>query len=87
MSHDDPGMENNDKIAEIASLEERLQVLRVEHKALDQSLREIEKHLSLTPQEQQEVARIKKQKLHKKDEISRIEGLLAQMKKQSPADI
>ncbi len=86
MSHDDPGMENQDKIAEVASIEERLAVLRVEHKALDQSLREIEKHLSLTPQEQQEVARIKKQKLHKKDEISRIESMLAQMKNQLPAN-
>ncbi|PKN24960.1 MAG: hypothetical protein CVU65_10160 [Deltaproteobacteria bacterium HGW-Deltaproteobacteria-22] len=86
MSHDDPGKENNDKVAEIAAIEERLQVLRVEHRALDLSLQEIEKHLSLTSQEQQEVARIKKQKLHKKDEISHIETLLAQLKQQNPAN-
>jgi len=86
MSHDDTGKETNDKTAEIASQEERLQVLRVEHRALDQRLQELEKHLSLTPPEQQEVARIKKQKLHKKDEISRIEGMLAQLRKQTPAD-
>ncbi|MBU1241958.1 YdcH family protein [Myxococcota bacterium] len=86
MSHDDPGKENNDKVAEIAAIEERLQVLRVEHRALDLSLQEIEKHLSLTSQEQQEVARIKKQKLHKKDEISHIETLLAQLTQQNPAN-
>lgn len=85
MNHDDTGKETNDMTAEIASNEERLQVLRVEHRALDQRLQELEKHLSLTPQEQQEVARIKKQKLHKKDEITRIEGVLAQLAKQQPA--
>lgn len=85
MNHDDTGKETNDVAAEIASNEERLQVLRVEHRALDQRLQELEKHLSLTPLEQQEVARIKKQKLHKKDEILRIEGVLAQLAKQHPA--
>ncbi len=85
MNHDDTGKETIDLAAEIASNEERLQVLRVEHRALDQRLQELEKHLSLTPLEQQEVARIKKQKLHKKDEISRLEGVLAQLAKQQPA--
>ena len=81
MSHDENGKPSA-PAAEIAALEERLQVLRVEHRALDQRLQELDKHLSLTPLEQQEVARIKKQKLHKKDEISRIEGMLVQLKKQ-----
>lgn len=65
-----------------AELEEKLQVLKVEHKALDQRLVEIESHLSMTPQEQVEAARLKKQKLRKKDEMSMVESKLADLEKQ-----
>ena len=43
--------------------------LRAEHHEADQRLRELDRHLSLSPEEQLEVARLKKQKLHLKDEI------------------
>ncbi len=86
MSHDDHENKPADPVTEIAAIEERLEVLRIEHRALDQRLHELEKHLSLTPLEQQEVARIKKQKLHKKDEISRVEGhLRLLMEKPAPS--
>ena len=64
-------------------IEEKLQILKVEHKALDSRLIELEKHVSMTTEEQIEAARIKKQKLKKKDEISRLEYLLWKLDKES----
>ena len=46
-----------------------LERLRVAHHQADIRLRELDRHLSLTPEEQVEVALLKKQKLQLKDEI------------------
>ena len=46
-----------------------LERLRLDHQLADQRLRELDAHISLTPEEQVEIARLKKQKLHLKDEI------------------
>jgi uncharacterized protein YdcH (DUF465 family) len=46
-----------------------LEQLRVAHHQADIRLRELDRHLSLTPEEQVEVALLKKQKLQLKDEI------------------
>jgi hypothetical protein len=62
-----------------SELEEKLQILTIEHKALDKQLNEIESHISLTSNEQFEAARIKKQKLKKKDEISYIKSKLEEI--------
>jgi len=79
MNHDGIGNENIDNQAIL--IQEKIETLRVEHRALDEKAAEIEKHLSLTPQEQQELTRIKKRKLQLKDEIARHEHMLAQLKK------
>ena len=65
---------------EISELEEKLQVLKIEHKALDKRLIEIESHLSMTTEEQIEAARLKKQKLRKKDEMSLLKDQLEDLK-------
>jgi uncharacterized protein YdcH (DUF465 family) len=43
--------------------------LREDHRQADARLQELARHLSLSPEEQVEMARLKKQKLHLKDEI------------------
>ena len=43
--------------------------LRADHQQADARLQELARHLSLSPDEQVEMARLKKQKLHLKDEI------------------
>jgi uncharacterized protein YdcH (DUF465 family) len=48
---------------------EALEQLRQAHHQADMRLRELDRHLSLTLEEQAEVARLKKEKLHLKDEI------------------
>jgi len=50
-----------------------LERLRAEHRALDVRLAELDRHLSLTPEEQVERARIKKLKLATKDRMLRLE--------------
>ena len=50
-------------------LEADLTRLRERHQEADSRLRELDRHLSLSPEEQVEIARLKKQKLHLKDEI------------------
>lgn len=62
-----------------SELEEKLQILKIEHQALDKRLVEIESHLSMTSEEQVEAARLKKQKLRKKDEMSIIKDKLKQL--------
>jgi uncharacterized protein YdcH (DUF465 family) len=47
----------------------RLQELRTEHARLEMRLAELERHLSLSPEEQRERAEIKKAKLQLKDTI------------------
>ncbi len=49
----------------------RLNHLRAEHARLELRLRELDKHLSLTPDEQIERANLKKAKLQLKDDILR----------------
>ena len=49
----------------------RLDDLRAEHARLEQRLKELDRHLSLTPAEQIERANIKKAKLQLKDDIAR----------------
>ena len=46
--------------------------LRAEHHALDTRLHELEHHISLTAEEQFEIARLKKMKLATKDRIAMI---------------
>lgn len=46
--------------------------LRERHGELERRLAELERHLSLTPDEQIERSRLKKEKLRMKDEISRL---------------
>ncbi len=53
-------------------VEQILQTLRAEHRALELRLAELERHLSLTPAEQIERAQLKKLKLAKKDAIVRL---------------
>lgn len=48
---------------------ERLQALRDEHRQLDTQIRELSARPYLTADDQVEIARLKKQKLRKKDEI------------------
>jgi len=47
----------------------RLEELRTEHARLENRLAELERHLSLSPEEQRERAEIKKAKLQLKDTI------------------
>jgi hypothetical protein len=47
--------------------------LRAEHRALETRLAELERHLSLTAEEQLERATLKKRKLLTKDRISRLD--------------
>ena len=47
----------------------RLQALRDEHRQLDQSINELDARPYLTPDDQVELARLKKLKLRKKDEM------------------
>ena len=50
----------------------RLEVLRSTHADLEQRLKELDRHLSLSPNEQTERANIKKAKLQIKDDILRL---------------
>lgn len=47
--------------------------LRLEHGTLDARLRQLDRHRSLSPEEQYEVQVIKKRKLALKDRLSRLE--------------
>jgi uncharacterized protein YdcH (DUF465 family) len=46
--------------------------LTAEHRRLDEQLRQLEKRRALTPTEQVEMSRLKKQKLLTKDRIARL---------------
>jgi len=50
----------------------RLQALREEHRLLDTRIQELSSRPYLTPDDQVEVARLKKLKLKKKDEIMQL---------------
>ena len=46
--------------------------LTAEHRRLDEQLKQLERRRSLTPAEQTEITRLKKQKLLTKDRIARL---------------
>jgi uncharacterized protein YdcH (DUF465 family) len=48
--------------------------LRQRHGELERRLAELDRHLSLTPEEQIERSRLKKEKLRMKDEITRLDA-------------
>jgi uncharacterized protein YdcH (DUF465 family) len=49
-----------------------LETLTAEHRRLDEALQSLERRRALTPAEQAEVSRLKKQKLLTKDKIARL---------------
>jgi uncharacterized protein YdcH (DUF465 family) len=51
--------------------------LRQRHDELERRLAELERHLSLTPEEQIERSQLKKEKLRTKDELRRLGALRA----------
>ncbi len=51
--------------------------LRERHGELERRLAELERHLSLTPEEQMERSRLKKEKLRTKDELQRLGAVRA----------
>jgi uncharacterized protein YdcH (DUF465 family) len=55
-----------------ASKESLLAELTAEHRRLDALLKDLEKRRALSPQEQAEISRLKKQKLLTKDRIARL---------------
>ena len=55
----------------------RMVRLRERHDELERRLAELERHLSLTPDEQVERSRLKKEKLLTKDELTRLGALRA----------
>ena len=56
----------------LVSKEELLAELTAEHRRLDEQVQVLERRRSLTPTEQFEIARLKKQKLLTKDRIARL---------------
>jgi hypothetical protein len=59
-------------LADSGSMAVQMAKLRERHGELERRLAELERHLSLTPDEQIERSRLKKEKLRMKDEISRL---------------
>ena len=55
----------------------RMVKLRERHDELERRLAELERHLSLTPDEQIERSQLKKEKLRTKDELSRLGAVRA----------
>jgi uncharacterized protein YdcH (DUF465 family) len=55
-----------------ASKESLLADLTAEHRRLDEQVQQLERRRSLTPTEQAEITRLKKQKLLTKDRIARL---------------
>ena len=55
-----------------ASKQALLEQLTAEHRRLDEAVQLLERRRSLTPAEQAEVSRLKKQKLLTKDRITRL---------------
>lgn len=69
-TRDDVGGAEEEMVREMARLKER-------HTEIERRLSELERHISLTPDEQLERARLKKEKLRSKDRIT----ILAQQTK------
>lgn len=57
-------------------LERRLDTLRREHREMDDRIRDLSARPYLTPEDQIEVARLKKLKLRKKDELMAVASQL-----------
>jgi uncharacterized protein YdcH (DUF465 family) len=55
----------------------RMVQLKERHDELERRLAELERHLSLTPDEQVERIRLKKEKLRTKDELTRLSAIRA----------
>jgi uncharacterized protein YdcH (DUF465 family) len=58
--------------ATVVTKEELLATLTAEHRRLDEQVQNLERRRALTPSEQDEVIRLKKQKLLTKDRIARL---------------
>lgn len=56
----------------VVSKEELIAELTAEHRRLDEQVQRLERRRSLTPTEQAEMTRLKKQKLLTKDRIARL---------------
>ena len=64
----------SDKVSVSHDVTGQVEQLRAEHAALDARLHDLEHHISLTTEEQLEVARLKKMKLLMKDRIAVLRG-------------
>jgi uncharacterized protein YdcH (DUF465 family) len=62
---------------DVGSATVRMVRLQERHEELERRLAELERHLSLTPQEQVERSQLKKEKLRTKDELTRLGALRA----------
>jgi uncharacterized protein YdcH (DUF465 family) len=62
---------------DLSSESVRMVQLQERHYELERRLAELERHLSLTPDEQVERSRLKKEKLRTKDELSRLGAVRA----------
>jgi uncharacterized protein YdcH (DUF465 family) len=58
-----------------SDVQDHLNQLRFEHARLEKRLHELDRHLSLSPEEQKERTDLKKAKLHLKDDIARFTRL------------
>ena len=58
------------------SVEKDSNILAGQHSTLDQRVKELARRAILTPDEQHELAELKKRKLQLKDKIALIEGML-----------
>jgi uncharacterized protein YdcH (DUF465 family) len=62
--------------SEQGSEAEVVQALRARHDEIEKRLSELERHLSLTPDEQIERSQLKKEKLHAKDRLVQLTAVL-----------
>ncbi len=66
------GKSQEEKIAELAAKDPEFRALVAEHRTLDEKLKEFDRKVYLTPQEEMERKRLQKLKLAKKDKIAQI---------------
>jgi len=66
------GKSREEKMAELAARDPQFRALVQEHRELDEKLKEFDKKLYLTPDEEMERKRLQKLKLAKKDRIAQI---------------
>ena len=70
-----------------SEVQARLDVLRSTHADLEQRLKELDRHLSLSPAEQTERANLKKAKLQVKDDILHLQHLQRSMEPAPPPQV